>query len=90
MLHAASGRKLGYGSLATAAGKFPVPDNPPLKTTGYKIVGKSTPRLDTSSKVNGSAIYGIDFRVSGMKYAALARSEVIGGKVNDLLVLGTL
>lgn len=83
VIHTASGRKLSYGSLATAAGKFPVPDNPPLKTTGYKIVGKSTPRLDTPSKVNGSAIYGIDFRVPGMKYAALARSEVIGGKAAD-------
>jgi isoquinoline 1-oxidoreductase subunit beta len=78
-----SGRKLSYGELASAAGKLPVPDNPPLKTSGYKIVGKPMPRLDTPSKVNGSAVYGIDFRVPGMKYAALARCQVIGGKVTD-------
>ena len=83
VLHPASGRKLGYGALATAAAKVPVPENPPLKTGGYKIVGKSTPRLDTPSKVNGSAVYGIDFRVPDMKYAALARCEVLGGKVAD-------
>ncbi|PYV61410.1 MAG: hypothetical protein DMG97_43205, partial [Acidobacteria bacterium] len=83
VIHAASGRKLSYGELATAAGKLPIPDNAQLKTGGYKIVGKSTPRLDTPSKVNGSAVYGIDFRVPGMKYAALARCEVIGGKVAD-------
>jgi CO/xanthine dehydrogenase Mo-binding subunit len=83
VLHATSGRKLGYGALATAAAKVPVPENPPLKTGGYKIVGKSTPRLDTPSKVNGSAVYGIDFRVPDMKYAALARCEVMGGKVAD-------
>ena len=81
VLHAASGRKLSYGALATAAGKLPVPDNPPLKTTGFKVVGKPLPRLDTPSKVNGSAVYGMDFRVPGMKYAALARCETIGGKV---------
>jgi isoquinoline 1-oxidoreductase subunit beta len=83
IIHSATGRKLSYGSLANKAASVPVPDNPPLKTGGYKLVGKSTPRLDTPSKVNGSAIYGIDFRVSGMKYASLARSETVGGKVAD-------
>ena len=83
VLHSASGRKLTYGALAARAGKLPVPDNPPLKTGAYKIVGKPIPRLDTPSKVDGSAIYGIDFRVPEMKYAALARSEVVGGKVAE-------
>ena len=81
IVYSASGRKLGYGALAIAAGKLPVPDDPPLKTGGYKIVGKPLTRLDTPSKVNGSAVYGIDFRVPGMKYAALARCPVVGGKV---------
>jgi CO/xanthine dehydrogenase Mo-binding subunit len=79
--HASSARKLSYGALATEAGKLPVPDNPPLKSEGFKIVGQRLPRLDTPSKVNGSAVYGIDFRVPEMQYAALARSEIIGGKV---------
>src|SRR2546427_6466339 len=81
VMHSTSGRKLSYGALATKAGKLPVPDNPPLKNGAYKIVGKPIPRLDTPSKVNGSAIYGMDFRVPGMWYAALARCESIGGKV---------
>jgi isoquinoline 1-oxidoreductase beta subunit len=83
IVHTASDRKLGYGALAEKAGKLPVPDNPPLKTSGYKIVGKSVPRLDTPAKVNGSAVYGIDFRVPDMKYAVLARCETVGGKVAD-------
>ncbi|MGC1436806.1 MAG: molybdopterin cofactor-binding domain-containing protein, partial [Terriglobales bacterium] len=37
--------------------------------------------LDVPSKVDGSAEFGIDFRLSGMKYAVLARCPVIGGKV---------
>ena len=81
VVHTASGRKLSYGALAVAAGKLPAPENPPLKTAGFKLVGKPLPRLDTPSKVNGSAVYGLDFRVPGMKYAALARCETIGGKV---------
>ena len=82
VVHSPSGRKLGYGALAAKAGKLPVSDNPTLKTGGYKIVGKPLTRLDTPSKVNGSAIYGIDFRVPGMKYAVLARCPIVGGKVS--------
>ena len=47
----------------------------------YRIVGKSLPRLDVPSKVDGTAEFGIDFRLPGMKYAVLARCPVIGGKV---------
>jgi CO/xanthine dehydrogenase Mo-binding subunit len=83
VLHLKSSRKLSYGSLASQAAKLPVPDNPPLKSEGFKIVGKRLPRLDTPSKVDGSAIYGIDFRVPDMKYAALARCPVFGGKVSS-------
>jgi len=82
VVHSTSGRKLGYGALAAKASKLPVPDNPPLKISGYRIVGKPLPRLDTPSKVNGSAIYGIDFRVPGMKYAVLVRCPVVGGKIS--------
>lgn len=83
VIHSATGRKLSYGSLATKAATLPVPDNPPLKKGGYKLVGKSTPRLDTPSKVNGSAVYGIDVRIPGMKYASLSRCLTVGGKVAD-------
>jgi isoquinoline 1-oxidoreductase beta subunit len=83
VIHTASGRKASYASLSTQAAALPVPDNPPLKSGGYKLVGKPVPRLDTPSKVNGSAVYGIDFRVPGMKFASLARCESIGGKVVD-------
>lgn len=81
VIHSASGKKLSYAQLANDAGKLPVPDNPTLKSGGYKIVGKPMPRLDTPSKVDGSAVYGMDFRVPDMKYAVLARTEVVGGKV---------
>ena len=84
VVHSASGRKLGYGPLAAKAGKLPIPDNPPLKTGGYKIVGKPLSRLDTPSKIDGSAIYGIDFRVPGMKYAVLARCPIVGGKISTV------
>src|SRR5262249_45463271 len=73
---------LTYGELANKAARLPVPTDPPLKQAKeYKIVGKPLLRLDTPSKVNGTAVYGIDFRIPGMKYALLARCPVFGGKV---------
>jgi len=82
VVHAASNRRATYGELASQAATLPVPTDVPLKQAkDYKIVGQPIPRLDTPAKVNGSAEYGIDFRLPGMKYAVLARCPVIGGKV---------
>ena len=82
ILHAATKRRLTYGSLAEAAAKLPVPQNQALKTPDqYRLIGKPTKRLDTPQKVNGSAQYGIDMRLPGMLYAVVARCPVFGGKV---------
>jgi isoquinoline 1-oxidoreductase subunit beta len=82
IFHAASNRRRSYADLVAKAATLPVPADPPLKSPqDYKIVGKRLARLDTPSKVDGSAMYGIDFRMPGMKYAFLSRSPVIGGKV---------
>ncbi len=80
--NSANTQKLTYGQLAEAASKLPVPTNVTLKAPGqYKLIGKSIKRLDTADKVTGRTKYGIDVRVPGMVYAAVARSPVFGGKV---------
>jgi isoquinoline 1-oxidoreductase subunit beta len=82
VIHADSNRRLSYGQLAGKAAALPIPTDPPLKQAkDYQIVGKPVPRLDVPSKVDGTAEYGIDFRLPGMKYAVLARCPVFGGKV---------
>ncbi len=84
IVHAASSRRLSYGQLANKAAAQPIPTDPPLKQAkDYQIVGKPLPRLDVPSKVDGTAEFGIDFRLPGMKYAVLARCPVIGGKVTS-------
>src|SRR5712692_4543677 len=85
VIHAASGRRLGYGALAAAAAELPIPDNVPLKRPEeFKLIGTPAKRLDTPQKVNGIAQYGIDVRVPGMKIATVAASPVLGGKVAGL------
>lgn len=83
VVHTPSNRRLNYGQLALKASTLAIPADPPLKkdAADYKVVGKPVPRLDTPSKVDGTAVYGIDFHLAGLKYALLARCPVIGGKV---------
>jgi isoquinoline 1-oxidoreductase beta subunit len=82
VVHAASGRKLSYGALAAAAAKEDVPKDPPLKEPkDWRLIGKKVPRLDTPDKIRGRARFGIDVRVPGMRFAAVARPPVVGGKV---------
>jgi isoquinoline 1-oxidoreductase subunit beta len=77
-------KKASYGSLAAAASKLAVPEKVALKDPkDFTIVGKRTQRLDTPSKVNGTAEFGIDVRLPGMLYASLEQCPVIGGKVKS-------
>ncbi len=81
VLHGASKRRLSYGELVEKAATLPIPTDVPLKQNkDYKIVGQRLARVDTPSKVKGEALFGIDFRMPGMKYAVLSRSPTIGGK----------
>ena len=81
--HAATGRSLSYGELASKAATLPIPTDLPFKQSkDYKIVGQRLARLDSPAKVKGEAIFGIDFRMPGMKFALLSRCPTIGGKVS--------
>jgi isoquinoline 1-oxidoreductase beta subunit len=80
--HAASNRSSSYGDLVGKASTLPIPSDVTLKQSkDYKIVGQRVARLDSPAKVKGEAVFGIDFRMPGMKYAVLSRCPVIGGKV---------
>lgn len=80
--HLPSGRRLGYGELVARAATLPVPQDPPLKRSSeFRLLGRRLPRVDTRDKVTGRAVFGIDVRVPGMVFAAVARSPVFGGRL---------
>lgn len=82
MVMGPGGKMASYGSLAADASKLAVPEKPMIKDPkDFRIVGKPTPRLDTPSKTNGTAEFGIDVVLPGMVYAALEQCPVIGGSV---------
>ena len=85
LIHAASGRRLGYGEVAAAAAALPVPtpEQVQLKEPGaFRYIGKgNVPVVDLMDITTGHAMYGQDIRLDGMKYAVVARPPVVGGKV---------
>ena len=85
IVHKPTGRKLGYGEVATDAAALPTPpaDQVKLKDpSAFRYIGKGNVALvDLFDITVGAAIYGQDVRLSGMKYAVVARPPVVGGKV---------
>ncbi|MHC9086364.1 xanthine dehydrogenase family protein molybdopterin-binding subunit [Luteimonas sp. RIT-PG2_3] len=77
-------QRLRYGALADAAGKLTPPDPATLTLRDprdWKLIGKSTQRLDTPEKISGRAKFGMDVQFEGLMTALVARAPVFGGKV---------
>lgn len=85
VVHVSSGKTLGYGEVAAAAALLPMPAEPSFKPRDeYNYIGKRHPRIDIPEKVFGQPVYGIDVRVDGMRYAAVAPPPVALGKVTGI------
>ena len=81
VIHGATGRRATYGSLASAAAQLTAPADVALKpSSAFTQIGKPTRRLDTPSKTNGTAQFGLDVILPGMLTAVVARPPVFGGK----------
>ncbi|TPQ39759.1 xanthine dehydrogenase family protein molybdopterin-binding subunit [Cupriavidus pinatubonensis] len=88
VIHVPTKRRLGYGDLAEAAMRQPVPKHEELrlkqpKAFRYIGKGKIVP-ADSRDIAQGKATYGIDVRLPGMVYAVIARPPVYGGKLRKV------
>jgi isoquinoline 1-oxidoreductase beta subunit len=85
MITGPGGHKCSFGSVARAAAKLPVPQDPPLKSvTEHTVIGGERPRTDVPEKVDGSARYGIDVSFPDMLYAAVKTCPTFGGRLRSL------
>jgi len=88
VVHARTGRRLGFGELAAQAAALPVPagDALRLKTPQqFRYIGKGRVRaVDLEDIANGHAVYGMDMRLPGMVYAVVARPPVVGGTLRTV------
>ena len=82
VVHKPTNKVFTYGELVAEASKLEVPKTPKLKDPkDFKLLGKSVPRPEIPSKINGTAVFGIDGDVPGMLYASIEHSPSIHGKV---------
>ncbi len=88
VVHRKTGRKLGYGALASAAAKLQVPTREQVKLkdpSQFRYIGKGQIKLlDGRDIVTGKAVYGQDVHLPGMLFAVVARPDVYGGKVTSV------
>src|SRR5215470_11148414 len=80
VINPANGARLSYGEIAafgTIPATLPAVDPKEFKERkDFRLIGKSQPRRDTPSKVNGTARYAIDVRLPDMVYASTLHSPV--------------
>jgi isoquinoline 1-oxidoreductase beta subunit len=82
-----SNRKLGYGELASLAARLPVPKKEDVRLKSpdqWRYIGKAAKGFDVPDICSGKPLFGMDVRVDGMLYAAVAHPPVLGGKVKSL------
>lgn len=71
--HKSSGKRAGYGEVASQAATLPLPENIKLKEIkDFTIIGTSRKNVDGKSIVTGKPLFGIDHTQEGMLIAMIA------------------
>ncbi len=84
LYHKASGKSAGYGEMASAAAKIPVPQKVELKDSkDFNIIGTSRTNLDALKMVTGKATYTSDVDREGMLIAMVAIPPAFGMKLKS-------
>ena len=85
VVHAGSGRRLGYGDLASEAASLPVPAKAPLKKNGeHRYIGKPVTHVDSGNIARGKGTFGADFSLPNMVTAVVVRCPWLGGGVKSI------
>jgi isoquinoline 1-oxidoreductase subunit beta len=87
VIHKPSGKKLGYGELATGAAKLGMPKKEDVKLkarSDWQYIGKGASSYDLKDMCTGKAVYGQDTRAEGMLYASVAHPPVFGSAVKSV------
>ncbi|MDX2193884.1 MAG: molybdopterin cofactor-binding domain-containing protein [Gemmatimonadales bacterium] len=85
LAHARTGRSGTFGAFAARAAALPVPAEVTLKPrSAFTLIGTSPPRREVPDKVTGRSTFGIDVRRPGMRFAAIAKAPVLGGRALDV------
>ena len=86
VVHDRTRRTLGFGALVATARTLPMPDKSRVRVkrpVSRRWQGKKMPSIDLVPMTTGTATYGADVRLPGMKTAVIAHPPVWGGKVKS-------
>jgi isoquinoline 1-oxidoreductase subunit beta len=86
IVHRRTKRKAGYGELAAAAAKLPVPKKEDLQfkpSSAWRYIGKGATSYDLADICTGKAGFGMDAHLEGMVFASVEHPPVLGGKVKS-------
>jgi len=85
VIHKSSERRAPYADFAQQAAELSQPVKPVLKSPDeFTILGTNVQKFDVPAKVDGSATFGMDVQLPGMKYATVMASPVFGAKVQSV------
>ncbi|MGB5461212.1 MAG: molybdopterin cofactor-binding domain-containing protein, partial [Eudoraea sp.] len=85
LTHKNSGKSAGYGEMASAAAKIPVPEEVALKDIkDFTIIGTSRKNVDGLNIVTGKPLYGLDYQKEGMLIAMIAHPPAFGLKLKSI------
>jgi isoquinoline 1-oxidoreductase beta subunit len=78
------GEKLTYGDVVNEAAALEVPENVSLKSPkDYTIIGTDAINVDMDKIIRGVPLFGLDYKVDGMKYVCVCRPPAFGQKVKS-------
>jgi isoquinoline 1-oxidoreductase beta subunit len=84
MKHAASNKESGFGAFAEKAARQTPPAEPRLKDPkDFVLIGTELPKLDTQSKINGTAIFTLDITPDNLLVAMVAHPDHFGATVKS-------
>jgi CO/xanthine dehydrogenase Mo-binding subunit len=84
LFHKKSGKKIGYGEVASAAAQLPVPKEVELKNIkDFKIIGTSKKNVDGHKIVTGQPLFGLDYEKEGMLIAMIVHPPAFGMKLKS-------
>ena len=84
IIHEKSGKKLGYGEVASAAAAVEVPEEVALKDPkDFKIIGTSQKNVDASKIITGQPLFGLDTKKEGMLIAMIEHPPAFGMKLKS-------
>ena len=84
LYHKSSGKKTGYGEVASAAAQLPVPKEVELKDLkDFKIIGTSRKNVDGQKIVTGQPLFGLDYKKDGMLIAMIVHPPTFGMKLKS-------